>query len=144
LDIFNDIVACVSIGLDSLYPGYPVFVELVPDELPVRCFLLGFAGEADIQHSIGSRYEVSGKLDIAYFSPKRADGANAENNTVFANLSLNLRHLSYMDVKLRIGSHHRRDVDGIMHDICDFSTFLYKINDAPLMREIRATPAIKE
>jgi hypothetical protein len=144
LDILNDILACASTALDALYPDYPIFSELVPDELPERCFLLGFAGETDIKHSLGSRYEVSGKLDIAYFSPKRSDGANAENNTMFANISLNLRHLTYKDIKLRLGSHTRRDIDGVLHDICDFSTFLYKLNDAPLMWTINATPTIKE
>jgi hypothetical protein len=144
LDILNDILACASTALDVLYPDYPVFAELVPDELPERCFLLGFAGEIDIRHALGSRYEVSGKLDIAYFSPKRGDGASAENNTVFTNISLNLRHLSYKDIKLRLGNHQRRDVDGILHDICEFRTFLYKINGAPLMREISVSPAIEE
>lgn len=144
MDVLNNILACASVGLDALYPDYPVFVELVPNELPERCFLLGFAGEVDVRHSLGSRYEVSGKLDIAYIAPRRGDVSHAENNTVFARLSLGLRHLSHNDVQIRLGDHTRRDADDVMHDICAFRTFLYRINDTPYMGGINVNPSIKE
>lgn len=144
MDILNDILACVSVALDGLFPDTKVFTELVPDELPERCFLLGYAGEADIKHALGSRYEISGKLDIAYIVPKKGESFKSESNEVFAAISLGLRHLAYDGVKIRLGEHRRQDTDGVLHDICAFKTFLYRTNDFPYMGKINVYPAIKE
>ncbi len=144
MDILNSILACASEALDGLYPNYPVFTEFVPDELPDRCFLLGFAGDVDIRHALGSRFEVRGKLDITFIAPRRDDESNQENNSVFSAISLQLRHLSHNDIQLRLGSHQRRDVDGVLHDICSFHTFLYKINDTPYMEKINIYPSMNE
>jgi hypothetical protein len=144
VDILNDILACVSVALDALHPEYPVFQELVPDELPERCFLLGFAGEVDISHEMSKRYRVSGKLDIAYISPKRGDETNRELNAMFQELSLKLHHLSFGGVKIRLGRHTRRIVDDVLHDICDFTTFLYEHSNTPVMERLEQNPVIKE
>lgn len=144
MDILSDILACASVWLDSTYPDYPIFTEYVPNELPKRCFLLSYAGDVSINHSLGSRYEVSGKLDIAYIAPKRSDVSVQENNAVFVQLSLGMRHISFGKTRIRLGSHTRHDVDDVMHDICSFKTFLYNINDTPYMGKLNISPQIKE
>lgn len=65
-----------------------------------------------------------------------------ENNSVFMELSLKLRHLSYKDVKLRLDKHVRRDVDDVIHDICDFTTFVYELNTTPKMQTLEQHPTV--
>ena len=70
MDILNDLLSAVSAGLDTLYPDVPVFAELVPDEIPARCFFVDFAGDPLLDKTVWNRHEVSGKLDITYCSQK--------------------------------------------------------------------------
>lgn len=143
MDILNDILACVSVALDTLFPDYPVYTELVPEKLPKRCFLLGFAGDVESRRELNFRYQISGQLDIAYICPVRESSSRQECNRVFSTLSLKLRHLAFGEVKLRLEQHSRRDVDGVLHDICSFATFLQEQNDTPPIGRIQVQPAIK-
>lgn len=43
MDGLNVILAAVSVGLGSFFPNVPVYPELVPEKVPERCFLIGFA-----------------------------------------------------------------------------------------------------
>lgn len=142
MDILNDILACVSVGLDAVFPDYPIFVELIPDELPERCFILDYAGEAIIRHELGIRYRVSGSVDIKYLAPKRGQVSKRENNSVFLELSLKLHHLAYKKIQLNLEKHTRRDVDDVLHDICEFTTFLYELNPTPVMESLEQHPTI--
>lgn len=142
MDILNDILAATSVALDTLYPEIPVFTELVPNQLPEQCFLLGFAGELRLAHALGSRYELGGKLDIAYLAPKKVDNFRQELNMVFTRISLNLRHLRFGEVRLRLQDHRRQDVDDVMHSICAFSTCIYARNLTPRIRSLLAIPEV--
>jgi len=133
---------CVSVALDAIYPDCPIFVELVPNNLPKRCFILDYAGTVDVVREMANRWRVSGTIDIKYIAPKRGDVSKKENNAVFLEISLKLRHLTYKELKLRIDKHQRRDVDDVMHDICDFTIFVYELNSTPAMQTLTQRPNI--
>lgn len=138
MDILNLILAALSTGLDELYPDIPIHSEWVPDKLPPRCFLIGFAGQVDVKKELGSRTKVSGTLDISYLPPEKKDETEVkkELNSVFANLSLQMNIIRYQNIVLKLQSHVRHDMDDVMHDLCAFSTFLYRQNETPKIKTI--------
>lgn len=141
MDVLNIILAALSKGLDALYPQMPIYPEFVPQGLPEKCFLIGFAGDVEIKHDVGSRYKVSGKLDIAYYAPQRGAELQGELNTVFASLSLHLRSIEHNGVKLRLHKHKRNVTDDVLHDICDFAAYLFEVDQAPLIDSVKVKEA---
>lgn len=138
MDIFNLILSALSTGLDELYPDVPIYSEWIPDKLPARCFLIGFAGDVDVTTELGGRVNVSGKLDIAYLPPEKADELKIkkELNEVFANISLQMMALRTEGCSLRLRNHTRHDDGDELHDLCDFSTYLYPIDNTPKVKTI--------
>ena len=138
MDIFNLILSALSAGLDELYPDVPIYSEWIPDKLPARCFLIGFAGDVDVTTELGGRVNVSGKLDIAYLPPEKANELEVkkELNKVFANISLQLKDLRTEDCSLRLQNHTRHDDGDELHDLCDFTTFLYPVDKTPKIKDI--------
>lgn len=137
MDLLNDVLSAVSVGLDTHFPDVEIFPELVPNELPKRCFLIGFVGDVPNDRVSPNRYELSGTLDIAYISPKRGASLQRELNRVFMELSLHLQLVSFGGITVRLMQHKRRVVDDILHDICDFSTQLYQVEHTPKIRDIK-------
>ncbi|GEM_PF-1921916 len=138
MDIYNQILAALSTGLDGLYPDVPIYTEWVPDQLPAHCFLIGFAGDVSVINELGGRLKVSGQLDIAYLPPEKTEESEIkkELNGVFAAVSLQLRQLSYSGLTLKLQSHTRHDDGDELHDLCDFTTFLYPVDDTPKIKNI--------
>lgn len=136
MDILNSILAGVSNGLYKLYPELDIFSEFVPEELPDRCFLIGFAGEPIINKHLGERYKITGKIDIAYFVPKKANELNEEFNKVFCNLAFELQNVEYEGIRIRLFSHERQVVDEVLHDICSFESFVVKVDNSPMINNI--------
>ncbi|EYE88270.1 hypothetical protein Q428_08705 [Fervidicella metallireducens AeB] len=136
MDILNSILAGVSNGLYKLYPELDIFSEFVPEELPDRCFLIGFAGEPIINKHLGERYKITGKIDIAYFVPKKAKELNEEFNKVFCNLAFELQNVEYEGIRIRLFSHERQVVDEVLHDICSFESFVVKVDNSPMINNI--------
>lgn len=137
MDLLNDVLSAVSVGLDAHFPGVEIFPELVPNELPKRCFLLGFVGDVPNDRVSKNLYELSGTLDIAYLSPKRGASLQRELNRVFMEISLHLQLVAFGEISVRLMQHKRRVVDDILHDICNFSTQLYQVEHTPQIREIK-------
>lgn len=136
MDILNIILGAISNGIYALYPELDIFTEFVPEKLPKRCFLIGYAGEPTIKKDFGERYTVSGKIDIAYYVPKKAEELNAEFNRVFSNLSLELQSVEHEGVSIRLYNHERQIADDILHDICSFDTFLLRTDKTPKMKNV--------
>lgn len=140
MDILNDILSALSVGLDMLFPDTPIYPETVPDQVPSRCFLIGFAGGVDIVRQFPGRRKLSGKLDITYLAPEEKDstGTKRELNRVYAALALHLTCVRYGSVELKLKQHRRVDdgSDGVLHDLCDFDTFLFAVEDIPVMETI--------
>jgi len=136
MDALNDILAAVAIGLFRLYPEVKTYSENVPNELPDKCFIIGFAGEPKIEKFINNRFKFSGKLDISYLSNNNELSINSEYNHVFYNLSLNLQVISYENFTVRLNSHTIRTVDNVMHDICSFETFIVAHDETPEIKQI--------
>lgn len=135
-DILNFLLYALSNGINEIFPDIPVIAEEVPDELPEECFLIGFAGEISIEHDFDRRYKVEGSFDITYILKKNS-GAESRHNEIFSKLSLEMKIVSYKDIlSLRLGSHKKRTVDNALHDICKFKTFLYEIENTPLIQNI--------
>ena len=137
MDILNDLLSAVSVGLDTLYPDVPVFAELVPDEIPARCFFVDFAGEPLLDKTVWNRHEVSGKLDITYCSQKTGTELQRELNAVCASLCLNLLAVSYGGITARLSGHQRQVVDRDLHILCNFCVHLYRIDNTPLIDTVR-------
>lgn len=136
MDILNHILSALTIRLDTLYPEIPIYVELVPNQLPDRWFILEFAGDPEIRKSTGERYEVSGKVDIAYGSEGMGETFKKECNQVFTNLSLNLGVISYEGLTIRPGGFSRKVVDGVLHTVCSFKTFLFRVDITPMIQTV--------
>lgn len=136
MDILNILLGAVSNGLYSLYPELDIYTELVPEKLPKKCFLIGYAGEPTINKDLGERYLVSGKIDIAYFVPKKSKELNEEFNRVFSTIAFGLQHLSYEEVNVRLFNHKREIVDDVLHDICSFECYIFRIDNTPLINEV--------
>lgn len=136
MDVLNIILGAVSNGLYSLYPELDIFTELVPEKLPKRCFLIGYAGEPNIKKDLGERYIVSGKVDIAYYVPKKEHELNAEFNRIFSELSFQLQYVKYEGVNIRLHNHQRQIADDVLHDICSFETFIFRNDNAPVISNI--------
>jgi len=141
--ILNGILAAVAAALDRLHPDIPVYVDFVPQRLPERCFLLGFAGSPEVKHDLGRRYLVTGQLDIAYYSPRREAGLAEDLNSIFDSLSAELQSIAGANFRLRLPSHRREVVDGVLHDIAPFEVYLLKTDATPLMRRIAARGGLK-
>lgn len=140
MDILNDILSALSVSLDALFPNIPICTELVPNNLPQRCFLIGYAGEATVTQEVSGRYKVSGKLDITYLPPEKEVELQTkrEVNEVFARLALNLGVITFKALTLRLYDHTRQGSDeSALHDICKFSTFIFKNSNTPLMQNIK-------
>ena len=141
IDIFNDILSCVSNGLDSVFPNIPAFSDTIPNDIPSECFLLDFAGDPEIKKELGHRYKVSGSIDIAYLVPEnKILEAKPRFTTIFAEISLRLQHLSYRNINIRLFSHKMQIADGVLHDICVFTTYLNRINNAPVISHVIPNP----
>lgn len=138
MDIFNLILSALSTGLDELYPDVPIYSEWIPDKLPARCFLIGFAGDVDVTTELGGRVNVSGKLDIVYLPPEKTEELEIkkELNGVFATISLQLKNLQAEGFSLRLLGHTRHDDGDELHDLCDFSTYLYSVDNTPKIKDI--------
>jgi hypothetical protein len=138
MDIFNICLAALSKGLDGLYPDIPVYPEWIPDKLPERCFLIGFAGNTDVTRELGGRARVSGKFDITYLPSKKINDLKIKNelNKIFAALSLQLTQITNNGCTLKLLNHTRHDDGDELHDLCDFSTYLYPIDNTPKIRNI--------
>lgn len=136
MDILNIILGAVSNGIYNLYPELDIFTEFVPEKLPKRCFLLGYAGDPKINKDLGERYLVSGKIDIAYFIPKKDKELNEEFNRVFSNIAFGLQYAEYEGIKVRLFNHERQVADGVLHDICNFESFIFKADNSPSINDI--------
>lgn len=138
MDVLNDILAALSLGIKTLLPDIPIYSEWVPDELPCECFLIGFAGEVNIGKAVSGRMVVSGQLDIVYLPPRKETELQARKkmNHIFSLLSLQLRVLRYKGVTIRLDQHTRRGADDELHDICRFETYLYESVESPVMGDI--------
>lgn len=136
MDALNDILAAAAVGLSELYPDIKIYNEDVPNEFPDKCFMLGFAGEPEIKKISPNRYKLSGKLDIAYYSTQNALLLRAEFNRVFYSLSLNLQIISFNNLTIRLNAHASNTVDGVLHDLCSFETFIAASDDTPLITTI--------
>ncbi|WP_283606494.1 phage tail terminator family protein [Faecalispora anaeroviscerum] len=138
MDIFNMILSALSVGLDGIYPDIPVYTEWVPDKLPARCFLIGFAGDVDVTKELGGRVNVSGKLDITYLPPEKTEEMKIkkELNKVFATISLQLRQLTFSGCALKLRNHTRHDDGDELHDLCDFTTLLHPVDETPKIKNI--------
>nr|WP_319487243.1 hypothetical protein [uncultured Caproiciproducens sp.] len=138
MDIFNIILAALSAGIDALYPDASIYSEWVPNKLPPRCFLIGFAGQVSVSEELGSRMKVSGKLDISYVPPEKQNDLEIkkELNEKFATLSLQLRLIQYSGCSLKLRNHTRHDDGDELHDLCDFSVFLYPVDNTPKVKNI--------
>lgn len=138
MDILNDILSALSIGLDGLYPNIPVFAEQVPAKLPRRCFLIGYVGEVAMTRELGGRHCISGKLDITYLPPQKEDETELrrEMNSVFARIALGLTDIQYRDLRLQLRGHVRQDAGDVLHDICKFKTFLLQADTIPAIGNI--------
>lgn len=132
------ILAALSTGIDGLYPDIPVYSEWVPGELPKRCFLIGFAGDTDVKGELGGRVKVSGKLDITYLPPEEAEDLKVkkELNTIFSTICLQLTSIHTEGVSLKLRNHTRHDDGDELHDLCDFTTFLYPVDDTPALKNL--------
>ncbi len=140
MDLLNDILAAVSVGLGVICPGIPVCVEDVPQRVPPRCFLIGYAGEVTVAPYPHGGRSVSGTIDITYFAPERGKEPEIkrELNVVFGQLSLGLSHVSYGGISVTLGRHRRTDdgKDGALRDLVSFRAFLYPVDTTPLMNDI--------
>lgn len=138
MDIFNMILSALSAGLDELFPNIPVYTEWVPNKLPNRCFLIGFAGDVNVTRELGGRVNASGILDIAYLPPEKADELEIkkELNKTFATISLQLNQLTFTGCSLRLRKHTRHDDGDELHDLCDFTTSLYPVDETPKVKTV--------
>lgn len=138
MDIFNMILAALSLGLDELYPEIPIYPEWIPEKLPQRCFLIGFAGNVDVARELGGRVNASGKLDITYLPPEKAEDLmiKKELNSIFSTICLQLTSIRTAEASLRLRGHTRHDDGDELHVLCDFSTFLYPVDETPEIKTI--------
>lgn len=140
MDVFNDVLTALSVGLDALFPMVPIYPEAVPEKVPPRCFLIGFAGGVETVRQLPGRHRLSGKLDITYLAPESKDSIQAkqELNRVYAVLALQLTYLQHGPVELLLKRHRRVDdgSDGVLHDLCDFDTFLFATENTPTMKVV--------
>lgn len=143
MDILNHILSSLSVGLDQLFPDIPIYTEVVPSRVPPRCFLIGYAGGVDIRRELLGRTKVSGKLDITYLAPPLEDNLEIkqELNRVYALLALYLTKIENDTIRLCLRKHRRQDdgSDGILHDLCDFDTFLLQIDHTPAIGTVDIT-----
>lgn len=139
MDCFNYILAALSKGLDSLFPDIPVFAEEIPQELPERCFLTGFAGEVEAIRDLGERYRIEGSLDITYLAPQNGPETEIrrELNRIAGKIALELGVIRYQDTVLRLRKHKYRTDGSELHNICEFSTFLFHLDQTPVMDQIK-------
>lgn len=77
MDGLNVILAAVSVGLGSFFPNVPVYPELVPEKVPERCFLIGFAGGVEVSPQPHGSRKASGTLDVTYLAPATRDAGSA-------------------------------------------------------------------
>lgn len=138
MDIFNITLTALSIGLDELYPDIPIYPEWVPDKLPQRCFLIGFAGNVDVTRELGGRVKAAGKLDVTYLPPEKTEDLKIrrELNEIFSTICLQLTSIHAEGVTLKLRGHTRHDDGDELHILCDFSTFLYPIDETPKIASI--------
>lgn len=140
MDILNDILSALSVGLDAMFPDVSIYPEVVPEKVPPRCFLIGFAGGVETVRQLPGRHKLTGKLDITYLAPESKDSTETkrELNRVYAALALHLTHIRYGPVELLLKRHRRVDdgSDGTLHDLCDFDTFLFYTENIPVMETI--------
>lgn len=136
MDILNEILTAVSVTLDVLFPGTPVYAEDIPQELPERYFILDYAGNPEIKLELGRRYIISGRLDIAYYIPLEQPDAHKELNAVFATLALQMQRCVSDLLSLRLETHQRNVVDFALHDICPFTCWLLCESGIPEIKDI--------
>lgn len=68
-------------------------------------------------------------MDIAYFSPRQE--RQREHNLVFARVALELQHLTFGELRLALRSYRRQDVDGVLHILAGFKTYLFRTEHTP-------------
>ena len=139
MDGLNVILAAVSVGLGSFFPNVPVYPELVPEKVPERCFLIGFAGGVEVSPQPHGSRKASGTLDVTYLAPATGTPeVRRELNSVFFTLALELRRVTYEGVDLMLRRHRRTDDGkaGRMQDLIAFSALFFPVDDTPRMNDI--------
>lgn len=137
MDLLNDIMAALSKGLAGLFPDVPVFAETVPQELPERCFLVGFAGQVETALGRCDRYAVTGSLDITYLAPEELPDAKEELNRVSFVLSVGLNIIQYNGLALTLRRHSCRTDGNELHDVCPFYAAVRRVKPVTLMEDLK-------
>ena len=113
----------------------------MPQCLPQRCFLLGYAGEVVVQPCPGSHWRITGTLDVTYLAPQRGQAlaVKQELNSVFMQLSLQLTCVRHNDLEIHLQRHRRTEdgADQTLHDLVRFEAVLIREDIIPLMRDIK-------
>ncbi len=132
MDVLNDILDTLSMGLRKAVPGVPIFVDEIIQDVPERYFIISFAGGVTSTAAPFGGRTISGTLDITYVAPPRGVPQRRwELNGIY---NLLMIHLTEIDGKLRLQlSNHRRTDDGrdgVMHDLCQFRVSIRPVDDA--------------
>lgn len=136
MDLLNDIMAALSKGLAGLFPDIPVFAETIPQELPERCFLVGYAGQVETALGRCDRYAVTGSLDITYLTPEEFPDARKELNQVAARLALELNMIRFGELTLRLHRHNCQTDGNELHDVCPFYAAVRRVKPVVLMEDL--------
>lgn len=137
MDLFNDIMAALSKGLAKLFPDVPIFPETVPQELPERCFLAGFAGQVETALGRCGRYAVTGSLDITYLAPEDATDTREELNQVSFVLSVGLNIIQHGGLALTLRRHECRTDGNELHDVCPFYAAVRRVHPVTMMEDLK-------
>lgn len=137
MDLLNDIIAALSKGLAKLFPDIPIFPETVPQELPQRCFLIGFAGQVETALGRCDRYAVTGSLDITYLAPEDAADTREELNRVSFVLSVGLNVIQHGGMALTLRRHQCRTDGNELHDVCPFHAAVRRVKTTAAMEDLK-------
>ncbi len=132
MDVLNDILDTLSVGIRNAVPGVPIFVDEILADVPERFFLIGFAGGVTSTAAPFGGRSISGTLDITYVAPPRnIPQRRRELNGVYNLLMIRVTNINGK-VRLQLSNHRRTDDgrDGVMHDLCQFSVSIRPVDDA--------------
>lgn len=137
MDLLNDIMAALSKALNGVFPDVPVFAEEIPQELPERCFLIGFAGQVETALGRCDRYAVTGSLDITYLAPEELPDVKEELNRVAFRLSFGTEIIEHNGLSLRLRRHNCRTDGNELHDICPFYAAVRRVTQPAMMEDLK-------
>ncbi|MFV0497488.1 MAG: DUF6838 family protein [Candidatus Fimivivens sp.] len=134
MDVLNDILDTLSVGIRSVIPGVPIYVEEVLEKVPERYFFIGFAGGVTSAVSPFGGRSISGTLDISYIAPPRGGlQRRKEINSIYNLLITGLTDINGAKLRLQLSNHRRTDdgADGVLHDLCSCKVFIRPVDDTP-------------